>query len=147
MCHVIDVGQAVDTGHPKAREFLRRDLFVVDSFFRRKGVSGCLSADLAESFVVGYQGPFSCSSSDGGGGGGGGIRSGRVGKDAADSGEQAPLAGVELILEVRARRAFFSCFLGEGVVFYDNAYRRSNPTQQQQCPNIRRPASLKGARA
>ncbi|CAN0116546.1 unnamed protein product, partial [Ectocarpus sp. 13 AM-2016] len=38
VCHVIDVGQAVDTGHPKARELLRRDMSVVDSFFRRKGV-------------------------------------------------------------------------------------------------------------
>ncbi|CAM9936393.1 unnamed protein product, partial [Laminaria digitata] len=37
-CYVIDVGQAVDTGHSKAREYLSRDLTVVGEFFRKKGV-------------------------------------------------------------------------------------------------------------
>lgn len=125
VCHVIDVGQAVDIGHPKAREFLRRDLSVVDSFFQRKGMSGrLLDLALAERFVVDFRGPSSSSSSTSSsssfsgevnaataagsgdnsgptccGGGGGPV--------VADGGEERPLAGVEVVLEVRIRPLFF----------------------------------------
>lgn len=57
MCYVIDVGQAVDIGHPKARDYLSRDVSVVTDFFRRKGVSNCLQESVAEDFVVSYRGP------------------------------------------------------------------------------------------
>ncbi|CAM9930007.1 unnamed protein product [Ectocarpus sp. 4 AP-2014] len=96
VCHVIDVGQAVDTGHPKARELLRRDMSVVESFFRRKGVTGCLEAALAERFVVTYRGPSSCdhdaaaaAAADVTVEGGGGTGE-----------EERPLSGVEVILEL-----------------------------------------------
>lgn len=55
---MIDVGQAVDIGHPKAREYLSRDVSVVTDFFRRQGVDRCLDTALAEEFVVDYYGPF-----------------------------------------------------------------------------------------
>lgn len=83
---MIDVGQAVDTGHAKAREFLARDLAVVTSFFRRQGVDGCLDPSLAEEFVVGYRGPSEEHTSDGQGGDEGGA-----GK---------PLSGLRLLSEV-----------------------------------------------
>ncbi|CAM9275634.1 unnamed protein product [Ectocarpus sp. 12 AP-2014] len=93
VCHVIDVGQAVDTGHPKARELLRRDMSVVESFFRRKGVTGCLEAAVAERFVVAYRGPSSCdhdaAAADVTVEGGGGTGE-----------EERPLSGVEVILEL-----------------------------------------------
>jgi len=38
MVHVIDLGQAVDTSHPLADEFLAADAANVTAFFRRKGV-------------------------------------------------------------------------------------------------------------
>ncbi|CAM9984892.1 unnamed protein product [Ectocarpus fasciculatus] len=93
VCHVIDVGQAVDTGHPKARELLRRDMSVVESFFTRKGLAGCLEAAVAERFVVSYRGPSSCDHDAAGvsvtveGGGG-------------TSEEERPLSGVDVILEL-----------------------------------------------
>ena len=107
---MIDVGQAVDTGHPKALEFLRRDLSVVSSFFRRKEVGGCLADGLAERFVVGYPGPFPTSSSPsearGDGRSGGEEGQGVAAADGGEGeGEETPLAGVELVLEVRERKS------------------------------------------
>lgn len=87
------MGQAVDTGHPKAREFLRRDLAVIESFFRRKGLSGCLDVAVAERFVVEYHGP---SSSD--------VAEGASQNHAGE--ERIPLAGVEVVLQVRGRADF-----------------------------------------
>ncbi|CAM9288886.1 unnamed protein product, partial [Discosporangium mesarthrocarpum] len=63
VCHVIDLGQAVDIGHPKALELLRRDLEVVTDFSRRKGVANLLPIPLAEVFVTKYLGPFDFPSS------------------------------------------------------------------------------------
>lgn len=37
---LIDVGQAVDVGHPSAFEFLNRDVKVISAFFERKGIEG-----------------------------------------------------------------------------------------------------------
>ncbi len=36
----IDVGQSVHIGHPNAKELLRRDLGVISTFFRKKGIEG-----------------------------------------------------------------------------------------------------------
>ncbi len=36
--YFIDVGQMVDRRHPSADEFLRRDIFNISNFFRRKGI-------------------------------------------------------------------------------------------------------------
>lgn len=87
VCYVIDVGQAVDTGHSKAREYLARDLAVVGDFFSKKGVSGCLSTRNAEEFVVGYRGPSTL-----------GVVVGM--REALAVGLERPPDGVDVVLQV-----------------------------------------------
>ena len=57
--HVIDVGQAVDLGHPKAQEYLRRDVKNISSFFAKifeklniVEDAAPLSVDEAYAFIV-----------------------------------------------------------------------------------------------
>ena len=94
---MIDVGQAVDTGHPKSREFLARDLSVVTDFFRRKGVSRCLDPSLAEAFVVSYRGPSDALEAAEEGGLAG--PAGRTSRGGGDRGREPPTGG-EVITEV-----------------------------------------------
>lgn len=99
VCYVIDVGQAVDTGHPKARELLSRDLSVVTDFFRRQGVKGCLDSAVAEHFVVGYRGPSNhgkdgCDASA--------AKAKMTATTVTCEGEQEPATGVDVIAEVSA---------------------------------------------
>ena len=89
VCYVIDVGQAVDTGHSKAREYLARDLAVVGDFFSKKGVSGCLSTRNAEEFVVGYRGPSTL-----------GVVVGMREALAVGLGLERPPDGVDVVLQV-----------------------------------------------
>lgn len=91
---MIDVGQAVDTGHPKARELLSRDLSVVTEFFRRQGVDGCLDTSVVEQFVVGYPGPSHH----------GEVGSAEVAAASAagrGAGDEEPLTGVQVITQVQ----------------------------------------------
>lgn len=48
---MIDFGQAVERGHPAAKELLQRDLSTVRDFFVRQGIK-VLSNELAEEFVL-----------------------------------------------------------------------------------------------
>ena len=48
---LIDFGQAVERRHPQAREFLRRDLTMIKSFFDKQGIT-TLSIDDSETFVL-----------------------------------------------------------------------------------------------
>lgn len=92
VCYVIDVGQAVDTGHVKAREYLSRDIAVTSSFFTRQGVKSCLDQTLAEQFVLGYAGPSHLV--DGGG-------SHASGAAAVNEEPGSPPNGVAIVTEVR----------------------------------------------
>lgn len=95
VCYVIDVGQAVDTGHPKARELLSRDLSVVTEYFRRQGVDGCLDTSVVEQFVVGYPGPSHHVE----------VGSAEVAVAAVaagrGAGDEEPLTGVQVITQVQ----------------------------------------------
>lgn len=102
VCYVIDVGQAVDLGHSKAGEYLARDISVITEFFRRQGVVGCLKADAANQFVVGYAGPseheFETEL--------GSVKENQQerkerGGDDKNEDEETPLTGYQFILEVR----------------------------------------------
>jgi len=48
---VIDWGQAVETGHPNAWNYLVRDITRISSFFKERGVS-TLSKDMAKDFIL-----------------------------------------------------------------------------------------------
>jgi len=48
---LIDFGQAVEIGHPASFDLLRRDLSMVNAFFKRQGVR-TLEEDEAEAFVL-----------------------------------------------------------------------------------------------
>ena len=51
--HVIDLGQAVDTHHPNARELLARDLSTVAAFFtKQRGVASVHPLPVLERFVT-----------------------------------------------------------------------------------------------
>jgi len=50
-CYVIDVGQAVDTSHPNARELLGLDVKNVLTFFRLHGVALALDNALVENWI------------------------------------------------------------------------------------------------
>ena len=50
-CYVIDVGQAVDTSHPNARELLTLDVKNVLAFFRLHGVALALDNALVEEWI------------------------------------------------------------------------------------------------
>lgn len=102
---MIDVGQAVDIGHSKAREYLSRDISVVTEFFRRQGVDHCLDTALAEEFIVDYCGPFKpeniCTMEDDSRYGGGGRGGGDGGPSSLDDNE--PPTGLRVLSEVRKR--------------------------------------------
>ena len=48
---LIDFGQAVDTSHPSAKQYLKRDLSIVRDFFTKQGIK-TLSNDAAEEYVI-----------------------------------------------------------------------------------------------
>ena len=50
---VQDFGQALDTSHPEHKEYLLRDLNIVNTFFRKKGVRTGEAQGLLESIVAG----------------------------------------------------------------------------------------------
>lgn len=48
---MIDFGQAVDTSHPSAKQYLKRDLSIVRDFFAKQGIK-TLSNEAAEEYVI-----------------------------------------------------------------------------------------------
>ena len=48
---MIDFGQAVDTSHPLAKQYLKRDLSIVRDFFAKQGIK-TLPNEAAEKYVI-----------------------------------------------------------------------------------------------
>jgi len=52
ICWIIDVAQAMEFDHPNALEFLKKDCTCISDFFKRKGVSQCMTPQELFNFTV-----------------------------------------------------------------------------------------------